>query len=63
MIVANEIQAFINGICVRGHTGVMNYAMTLPRQTFWKWLISGLQQGETIYLNRTHIDKFINARV
>lgn len=63
MIQAAEIQAYIGGICVRGHTRIMNRALNMPRQTFWKWLTSGVQQGETIYLNQSHLDRFAGARV
>jgi hypothetical protein len=63
MIHAREIQAYISGVCVRGHPSVMNYAMGLPRQTFWRWLIAGMEQGETIYLNQSHINRFNGARV
>ncbi len=63
MIYANEIQAFYNGICVRGPNKIMNRALGLPRQTFWKWLTSNVGQGETIYLNQSHLDRFSGVRV
>ena len=58
MIYANEMQAYIGGVCVRGPTSVMNRALNMPRQTFWKWLTSGINPGETIYLNQSILDRF-----
>ncbi len=63
MIQAREIQAYISGVCVRGRTEVMNRAMSLPRQTFWRWIIADAQPGDTIYLNQFHLDRFSRVRI
>lgn len=59
MIQAAEIQAYIYGVCVRGRSDLMNRAFGLPRQTFWKWLTSGAEQGDVIYLNESSITQFL----
>jgi|LauGreDrversion4_2_1035121.scaffolds.fasta_scaffold1393328_1 hypothetical protein len=63
MIQAAEIQAFIGGVCVRGPQTIMNRAMNLPRNTFWRWLIADSQPGDTIHLNQIHLNRFAAARV
>jgi hypothetical protein len=63
MIQAREIQAYIGGVCVRGPHRIMARAMSLPRNTFWRWIIADMQPGDTIHLNEYHLNRFIGARV